>query len=95
MLDEVQEVVTKYQPSHQMVVCGDWKASILNRSLSRDTVFSNFCTLHRLKVLPGMGNNYTYTRNGHSSQIGYIILTTDMDQQEQVSTSVLTLRTTC
>ena len=80
-LAQLTELLVKYGPTHKLILCGDWNASLLDtRGIHRDRAFAQFCRDQQLAPHPDMGTQHTYDCNGHTSQIDYI-LTRDPDLQ--------------
>ena len=74
-LDSLQTIIDKYRPSHDIIVVGDFNASLFEDRCSRDRKFSSWCQKNDL--LPAMDYPKTPTHVHHhgsgSSTIDYIL----------------------
>ena len=73
-LDEMGEILIKYNDGPHVVIGGDMNASLL-RNTSRDKLLKKFLTENHLKIPDKCGSDHTFHHyNGRDlSQIDYII----------------------
>jgi exonuclease III len=78
LLDEITEIVVKFRPTHDIILCGDLNASLHAKNLdSRDKELKKFCENLELQMTKNYPKGITFRHpggNGHS-QIDYILTT--------------------
>lgn len=75
-LTQLREIVVKFSPSHEIILCGDLNASILKENPdSHDTLLDNFCIEMNLAIPPGSDTGPTFRHSdGRSSRIDFILV---------------------
>ena len=76
-LDCLDTIINKYSPSHDVVLCGDLNASLLEDRCSRDRKLLRWCTLRRLQMCDDYPTRPTHShhRGPGASTIDYILAT--------------------
>jgi len=74
-LDQLQEIIQKYDNSYQIIVCGDMNASLHRDDRRRDNLFRNFIHENGLKLANNHPEQSTFFHhNGkYKSQIDYFL----------------------
>jgi hypothetical protein len=74
-LDQLQEIIQKYDNSYQIIICGDMNASLHRDDRRRDNLFRNFIHENGLKLANNHPERPTFFHhNGkYKSQIDYFL----------------------
>jgi hypothetical protein len=73
VLDELSEIILKYERSHAIILCGDWNASHTDRNISRDKKFQRFCVEMNLVNKQNGQPTFFHSSNDSTSEIDYIL----------------------
>jgi endonuclease/exonuclease/phosphatase family metal-dependent hydrolase len=78
VLDELAEIIAKYEHTHNIICCGDFNASFTRRYTdAQDTLFIAFCKNNNLVTPEGLPDKDTFRSGNGSSQIDYILAKCD------------------
>jgi uncharacterized protein (UPF0248 family) len=76
MVDQLNEVIPKYEETYDILLCGDMNASLHRDDRRRDSIFKNFTIESNLILPTNYPNDFTFHHHNEKvkSQIDYILL---------------------